>query len=107
MEFHKDLFRPITISFFINDLCEVSKVLHFLMFAGDTNFFYSENNLSEITENINSEMGKVKKWFDKNKLCLNWEKTKYMIFDNCKNNENVRIATEGNEIKEILRCYFE
>ena len=41
-------------------------------------------------------MGKVKKWFDKNKLCLNWEKTKYMIFGNCKKNENVRIAIEGN-----------
>lgn len=97
---------PLLFLLFINDLCEVSKVLHFLMFADDTNFFYSGNNLSEITENINSEMGKVKKWFDKNKLCLNWEKTKYMIFGNCKKNENVRIAIEGNEIERVNEIKF-
>jgi len=62
----------------------VSKVLQFLMFADDTNIFYSGNNLSEITENISLEMVKIKEWFDKNKFCLNWEKTKYMIFGNRK-----------------------
>jgi len=38
------------------------------------NIFCSGNNLPEIAENISSEMVKMKEWFDKNKLCLNWEK---------------------------------
>jgi len=75
---------PLLFILFINDLCEVSKVLQFLMFADDTNIFYSGNNLSEIIENISLEMVKIKEWFDKNKFCLNWEKTKYMIFGNRK-----------------------
>jgi len=73
----------------------VPKVLQFLMFADDTNIFYSRNNLPEIAENISSEMVKIKEWFDKNKLCLNWEKKKYMIFGNRKKNENVRIVIEN------------
>jgi len=61
------------------------KILQCLMFADDNNIFHSGNNLSEITENISSEMVKIKKWFDKKQLYLNWEKTKYMVFGNRKN----------------------
>jgi len=53
---------------FINDLCEVSKVLQFLMFADDTYIFYSRNNLPEIAEYISSEMVKIKEWCDKKQV---------------------------------------
>jgi len=50
-------------------------------------------------------MVKIKEWFDKNKLCLNWEKTKYMIFGNRKKNENV-IVIEGTDIERVNEIKF-
>jgi len=45
---------PLLFILFIN----YYSLLQFLMFADDTNIFYSGNNLSEITENISLENGK-------------------------------------------------
>lgn len=54
---------------YINDICEVSKLLWFVLFAGDTNFFCSEDNLKTLSENTESEIVKLKiviVKFDKN-----------------------------------------
>ena len=53
---------------YINDICESSKVLRFVLFADDTNFFCSGDNLKTLSECIQSEMVKLKIWFYVNKL---------------------------------------
>ena len=49
---------------YINDICDVSKILQFVLFA-DTNFFCSGDDLGIIAENINNEMIKLKRWYKK------------------------------------------
>lgn len=67
---------------YINDICKVSEQLKFVFFADDTNIFGSGQNLEQLLDLITSEFGKIKQWFDINKLSLNLSKTKFMIFDN-------------------------
>lgn len=59
---------------YINDICEVSKIMQFVLFADDTNLFCSGDDLISLAETITNEMIKLKKWFNKNKLSLNLKK---------------------------------
>ena len=68
----------------------VSRSLNFIRYAGDTaltspicSFTQGGNtSISEISNLINPELTKISDWFAVNKLSLNAEKTKFMIFHN-------------------------
>ena len=63
-----------------NDLCNVSNVIDLVLFADDTNPFFSHNDLSYLMETINSEMIQLSNWFLANKLSINVKKSNFMIF---------------------------
>ena len=46
---------------YINDLCTVSKVLGLILFADDTNIFYSHTDASYLMEVVNLELNKTPK----------------------------------------------
>ena len=50
------------------------------MFADDTNLIFSNENPESLISNVNSQMEIVSEWFAFNKLSLNIEKTKYILF---------------------------
>lgn len=58
---------------YINYIYKVSKLLHLVIFAEDTNLFCSEKNLfrEAILDTVEGELETLKKWFDTNKLSLN------------------------------------
>ena len=85
---------------YINDICDVSKILQFVLFADDTNFFGSGDDLGIIAENITNEMIKLKRWFDENKLLLNLKKTKFMVFTNRKK-EEIELSFAGESIERV------
>ena len=70
---------------YINEICKVSSLLKFVVFADDTNITCSGEDLQQLLEVVSLELGKLKQWFDANKLSLNIKKTKFMIFGNKKN----------------------
>ena len=90
---------------YINDICEVSKIMHFVLFADDTNFFFSGDNLISVAESITNEMVKLKNWFNKNKLSLNLKKNKFMIFSNMKKDEIV-LSIDGVNIERVYEFRF-
>ena len=63
----------------MNDLPNSTKFLT-LLFADDTTFQMSGENLNSLFQNANLELEKASTWFKANKLTLNVEKTKFMIF---------------------------
>ena len=65
---------------YINDLSNVSNILDPIMFADDTNLFYSHHNIKELFTTVNKELQKLGDWFTSNKLSLNIKKTKYTFF---------------------------
>ena len=57
-----------------------SKLLKFVLFANDTNVFFSSNNPNNLQNVINSELEKVSVWLATNQLSVNVKKTNFIIF---------------------------
>ena len=93
---------------YINDICNVSKRLKFILFADDTNILYSDANVHNLISIINHELDKLYTWFSVNKLSLNASKTNYMVFERRKINCDVDIKINSNEITTIesIRQHF-
>ena len=49
-------------------MCDVSKLLHIILFADDTNMFYSASNIDDVTDVVNNELKQLSLWFSANKL---------------------------------------
>ena len=71
---------PLLFLLYINELPNVSNILDAIMFADDTNRFYSHHNIKELLATVNKELQKLGDWFTSNKLSLNIKKTKYTFF---------------------------
>ena len=71
---------PFLFLIFVNDLHKVTKYLDPIMFADDTNLFYSHKNITTHFQIVNSELKLVNEWFLANKLSLNAKKANYVLF---------------------------
>ena len=80
---------PLLFLIFVNDLSNSTKVLDPVLFADDTNLFCSDNNIRTLFETANQELIQINDLFLVNKLSLNVEKTKYMLFQKCTDQENI------------------
>ena len=84
------ILEPLFFLIFVNDLNNsTTKVLDPVLFADDTNLFCSDNNMRALFETANQELSQVNDWFLANKLSLNVEKTKYMLFHKLTDQENI------------------
>ena len=95
---------------YINDIIYSSPLLSFILFADDTNIFYSHKNFDSLITTLNSELSKVSSWFICNKLSLNIAKTKFMLFkpsnfQNIRHN-NFNIHIDGLPITEKKATKF-
>ena len=75
---------PLLFLIYINDLNYVSKLLNTIMFADDTNLFLTGKSLTELEQQMNTELEIINNWFQTNLLSLNVSKTSYIIFSNNK-----------------------
>ena len=74
------IFGPKLFLNYINNLCNVSNVVKFILFADDTNIFYCADDPNMLSTVVNQELVKLQNWFAVNKLSLNVNKTSFMIF---------------------------
>lgn len=65
---------------YINDLPNVSNLITPLIFADDTNLFITGKDPNTLITILNEELIKITEWTNANKLSLNTEKTKYIVF---------------------------
>ena len=68
---------PLLFILYINDIVNCSDLLRFILFADDTNLFYSCDDIWKLKEIVNAELAKVLNWFRANKLSLNVKKNKF------------------------------
>ena len=71
---------PLLFLIYVNDLKAVSKILDPIMFADDTNLFYSHRDVKTLFATVNEELTNINEWFMSNKLSLNTSKTHYSFF---------------------------
>lgn len=71
---------PLLFIIYFNDIVNCSRLIYFIIFADDTTLFFSAPKLESLISIINSELSNVDTWFKVNKLSLNTQKTKFMLF---------------------------
>ena len=71
---------PLLFLLYINDIAFSSKLLQFIIFADDTNVFFSHSDLDSLVNTVNTELSKIVLWLEVNRLSLNIKKTHYMLF---------------------------
>ena len=86
---------PLLFLLYVNDICNASPLLSFILFADDTNIFCSHSNLQTLINTLNSELPKVSQWLKCNKLSLNINKTHFIHFKH----HNVHLAATPLNIK--------
>ena len=86
---------------YINDLCNVSKLLKYVLFADDTNIFKSGYSIDEICMELCRELKQLTKWFNINKLSLNVSKTHFMVFGKCKYKDNAKVTINDIDIERV------
>ena len=62
---------PLLFILYINDLSIALNLLRFILFADDTNVYYSGKNTSDVNNVLNQEMEKVSDWLIANQLSIN------------------------------------
>ena len=71
---------PLLFSIYINDLPSCSDMFKMIMYADDTNLLCDFSNDHDIETLLNNELCKITDWLQANKLSLNVNKTKFMVF---------------------------
>ena len=93
---------PLLFLIFINDLWHSTPLLDVILFADDTNLFYLHNNVNELFRTMNDELSHLNDWFYANKLSLNTDKTKYVLFHNAKSKDNWTDLISGVPQESVL-----
>ena len=88
---HSSILGPLLFLIFIDDLCHSTPLLEAILFADDTNIFYSHNNIKEF-RTMNAELSHLNDWFCACKLSLNTDKTKYVLFHKAKSKDNLPLV---------------
>ena len=101
---------PLLFLLYINDLPKISNILSFLIFADDTTIIYSNPNLIDLIDKLNSELQHLSEWFSANRLSLNTSKTNFISFGSRWNQNDKTIDQSDQNIiinNEIIsRVYY-
>ena len=96
---------------YINDLSLVCEFLSPIIFADDTNLFYSDNNIRILFKNANDKLEKIWQLFKAIKLPLNEGKTKFTLFHKPHDKDNLplqlpNLKINNNKIKRSSSIKF-
>ena len=98
---------PLLFLLYINDLGKICSSTTSILFADDTNLFKSGSNLSDMEDELNSELSKISTWLKTNKLSLNIGKTHFMLFtDKKRKDHDLTIMIDGTKIEEVKKTKF-
>ena len=99
---------PLFFLIYINHICHLSNLYDLVLFADDTNLFFSHNDIQTLTHTINSEMLELSDWFKANKLSLNVKKSNYVIFKARQRREefDLNIEINGHKMTRVKEVTF-
>ena len=102
---------PLLFLLYINDITNSTQNLEFVLYADDTTLFYSQPDISNLKENIESELSKVTTWFKINRLLVNFDKTHFVSFHNRSSNisnalENFFITIDSHTLNKCNSVNF-
>ena len=94
----------------MNDICNTSKLLSFILFADDTTVFLSDKDVNVLYNTMNNELYEVCNWFKCNKLSLNASKTNLMLLGTAYKTKNAYVSRsihlDGCQLTRITTTKF-
>ena len=92
------LLGPKLFILYVNDICNIIKILKFVLFADDTNIFCSGHDAMQLSRDLSNELDKLSVWLAVIKLILNVSNTNLMVFGNAEQRNttlqvSIKIAT--------------
>ena len=97
---------PLLFILYMNDIFYVSSTAKLVLYADDTNIFFTSRDLIADCNIINTELIKINQWFEINQLSLNCKKTNYMLFTNERQNYNINLKTGQNVLNQVNSTKF-
>ena len=101
---------PLLFLIYINDLPNSSKLFNFLMYADDTTLYCCLEDITSknTAHTLNIELEGVHSWLKSNRLTLNVNKTKYMLFSKRKHNlpGEINLRINNNDIQSVTEFNF-
>jgi hypothetical protein len=99
---------PLFFLIYINDIIHVSKILDFVLFADDTNIFFSHKSPAQLIQILNDEIKKLTEWFKSNKLSLNLTKTKFIVFKPRQKvcHHSFQVSIDSNYIEQLVTLHL-
>ena len=99
---------PLLFLLYINDIQFCSELISIVLFSDDTNILFSHTCLKQLNEVIQIEMNKITDWLNANKLSINTEKTKFILFrsKNKKLKDDIKISINKESIKQVKNTTF-
>ena len=101
---------PLLFIVYINDIANASNIFKCISYADDTTLssilsLFGLNDTPYINENINTELNKISEWLKINKLSLNVDKTKFMLFHMPQKNIQIPIISIDNITIECVDSF--
>ena len=99
---------PLFFIIYINDISSASNLLQPILFADDSNFFYSFKKDENPTNLINKELSQISNWLNASKLSLNLSKSYFMIFQpkKTKYEQEVTIKINNQSLSKVSSTKF-
>ena len=98
----RSILGPLLFLLYINDSCDAWKALDFILFADDTNIFFSHNGPNQLMEIVNDELKKLSSWFQANKLSINLKKSNFFYLKQNKTGKNLSYSFQLMVLKSIV-----
>ena len=96
------ILRPLIFLHYVNDLPQASKLLGSIMFADNTNLFYSGKDIHSLFNTVNNGLSNISYWFNSNKLSLNADKHKFTFFHKVIQGDNIALVLPTLKINNTL-----
>jgi Reverse transcriptase (RNA-dependent DNA polymerase)/Endonuclease-reverse transcriptase len=97
---------PLLFLLYINDIEKASTLLHFILFADDTNLLLAHKNLDVLIALINAELSKVACWFECNRLSINVLKSNFIFFGSKSRPPSITLRIADKVLAEVDSVKF-
>jgi hypothetical protein len=104
---------PLLFIIYINDIANASKLFNFIIYADDTTLrttieiVLRESNNTSVESHINKELELINEWLKLNKLSLNINKSKYIIFHTLRKTiKPIKLKIEQTQIEQVHEFNF-
>ena len=85
----ESILGPLLFVLFVNDMPDLVKTSHLLMYADDAVLYCADKDVHVIERKLNEELNTIATWLSEISLFLNKKKTKCMLFGTCPKLKNI------------------